>query len=56
MHNRNNIPINYPIVGAAGYVGLMIWHSGMSGSAPLDAAGKGRIKELLANTSYSSIS
>jgi len=53
---RNKIPINYPIIGAAGYVGLMIWHSGMSGSAPLDAAGKGRIKELLANTSPGSIS
>lgn len=52
---RNNIPINYPIIGAAGYVGLMIWHSGVSGSAPLDAAGEGRIKELLANTSYSNL-
>jgi len=52
---RNNIPINYPIIGAAGYVGLMIWHSGISGSAPLDAAGEGRIKELLANTSYSNL-
>ena len=50
---RNNILINYPIVGAAGYVGLMVWHSGMSGSAPLDAAGNGRIKELLSNTSAS---
>jgi len=53
---RNNIPINYPIIGAAGYVGLMIWHSGVSGSAPLDAAGEDRIKELLANTSYSNLS
>jgi len=53
---RNNIPINYPIIGAAGYVGLMVWHSGMSGSAPLDAAGNGRIKELLANTTSISVS
>lgn len=30
-----HIPINYPIVGAAGYAGLMIWHGGLSGSAPL---------------------
>jgi len=52
---RNNIPVNYPIIGAAGYVGLMIWHSGISGSAPLDAAGEGRIKELLTNTSYSNL-
>lgn len=35
---KNNIPLNYPLIGAAGYVGLMVWHGGMSGSAPLDAA------------------
>ncbi len=52
---NNNIKINYPIVGAAGYVGLMVWHSGLSGSAPLDAAGKNRIKELLVNTSLKSV-
>jgi short-chain fatty acids transporter len=23
---KNNIPLNYPLVGAAGYSGLMIWH------------------------------
>ena len=34
---KNNIKINYPLVGASGYVGLMIWHGGMSGSAPLKA-------------------
>ena len=50
---ENSIPINYPIVGAAGYVGLMVWHAGISGSAPLDAAGAGRIQELLANSSLS---
>ena len=22
----NNIPINYPLIGACGYVGLMVWH------------------------------
>jgi short-chain fatty acids transporter len=27
--------INYPLVGAAGYTGLMVWHGGFSGSAPL---------------------
>lgn len=51
---QKNISINYPIVGAAGYVGLMVWHAGISGSAPLDAAGSGRIKELLTNTTITS--
>jgi len=27
--------INYPLVGAAGYTGLLVWHGGLSGSAPL---------------------
>ena len=47
---QNGISINYPIVGAAGYVGLMVWHAGISGSAPLDAAGNGRVQELLSNS------
>ncbi len=34
------IPHHYPLLGAAGYSGLMIWHGGLSGSAPLDAASK----------------
>ena len=32
---RNSIPIHYGIIGAAGYAGLMVWHGGLSGSAPL---------------------
>lgn len=35
-----NLPINYPIVGASAYAGLIIWHGGFSGSAPLTVAGK----------------
>ncbi|TRO67559.1 short-chain fatty acid transporter [Christiangramia sabulilitoris] len=38
--------INYPLVGAAGYAGLMVWHGGVSGSAPLKAAEKGHIRGL----------
>ncbi len=32
---------NYPLIGAAGYAGLMVWHGGLSGSAPLKIAEKG---------------
>ena len=28
-------PLNYALVGAAGYAGMMTWHGGFSGSAPL---------------------
>jgi short-chain fatty acids transporter len=37
--------INYPIIGAAGYSGMMVWHGGLSGSAPLKVAEKGHFLE-----------
>lgn len=39
--------INYPLVGASGYVGLMIWHGGISGSAPLKVAESGHLASLM---------
>lgn len=47
--------INYPLVGAAGYVGLMIWHGGISGSAPLKVAENGHIESLMNGISDASI-
>lgn len=44
---RNNIALNYPIIGAAGYSGLMVWHGGISGSAPIKAAEPGHVKEFM---------
>lgn len=44
-HERN-FEINYPLLGASGYVGLMVWHGGMSGSAPLKAAEEGHLANL----------
>lgn len=38
---RKRIPINYSLIGAAGYSGLMVWHGGISGSAPLKVAEEG---------------
>ncbi len=48
---QNNIPLNYPLVGAAGYVGLMVWHGGISGSAPIKVAEKDHIREFMAEVS-----
>ena len=45
--NKNNISLNYPLIGAAGYSGLMVWHGGISGSAPIKAAEEGHIKSLM---------
>ena len=32
---RRGIAVHYPILAAAGYTGLCVWHGGFSGSAPL---------------------
>ncbi len=50
-----NFDINYPLVGASGYVGLMIWHGGMSGSAPLKVAESGHLASLMTGISDSKI-
>jgi hypothetical protein len=39
------IRIHYPLMGAAGYIGLAVWHGGLSGSAPLLVATKGHFLE-----------
>ena len=39
--SKNNIQLNYPLIGAAGYSGLMVWHGGISGSAPIKIAEEG---------------
>lgn len=44
---QRGFKINYPLVGAAGYVGLMIWHGGISGSAPLKVAEEGHLASLM---------
>ncbi len=38
--------LNYPLLGAAGYIGLMVWHGGLSGSAPLKVAETGHLASL----------
>jgi short-chain fatty acids transporter len=35
---EKSLNINYPLVGAAGYSGMMVWHGGFSGSATLKVA------------------
>lgn len=45
--------IHYGLIGAAGYSGMMVWHGGLSGSAPLKAAESGALDGLLPNTNLS---
>jgi len=41
------IKLNYPLIVAAGYSGLMVWHGGISGSAPLKVAEPGHFLSLI---------
>ena len=39
--------LNYPLIGAAGYSGLMVWHGGLSGSSLTKVAEPGHLQSLL---------
>lgn len=45
--SKHNIRLNYPLIVAAGYAGLMVWHGGISGSAPLKVAESGHFMSLV---------
>lgn len=45
--NREQKPLNYPLIGAAAYSGLMVWHGGISGSAPIKAHEEGNLQSLV---------
>lgn len=38
---KSGMKLNYALIGAAGYCGMMTWHGGLSGSAPLKVAEPG---------------
>lgn len=49
--SRRGVPLHYPLVCAAGYTGLLVWHGGLSGSAPLTVTTlEGAAKVLPAGT------
>ena len=45
--SRLNMPLNYPLIGAAGYSGLMFWHGGVSGSSLTKVAESGHLKSMM---------
>lgn len=38
--------LNYGLIGASAYLGLMVWHGGLSGSAPTKAMEPGALQEM----------
>lgn len=45
MAAKRGVGINYPLVASSGYLGMMVWHGGFSGSAPLKVAESGHFLE-----------
>ncbi|MCH2200047.1 MAG: TIGR00366 family protein [Flavobacteriales bacterium] len=45
--SRKGIDFNYPLIGAAGYAALMVWHGGLSGSSLIKVAEKGHLASLM---------
>ncbi len=43
------LKINYPLIGAAGYSGLMVWHGGLSGSSLAKVAEPGHLRKMMAD-------
>ncbi|MFO0836479.1 MAG: TIGR00366 family protein [Phycisphaerales bacterium] len=47
--------LHYPLVVAAGYTGLMVWHGGLSGSAPLSMTSKLEAAKVLPASAMTSL-
>ena len=45
---ERGLPFHYGLIGAAGYSGLMVWHGGLSGSAPIKVAEAGHLADIAA--------
>ncbi len=43
---RKGVRVHYPLLAASGYLGLMVWHGGFSGSAPLKVTQPAGIAEI----------
>jgi short-chain fatty acids transporter len=46
---RRSIPVHYPLIVAAGYMALLVFHGGLSGSAPLSATTAEGAKKVLSD-------
>lgn len=47
--NKNGLQINYPLLAACGYAGMMVWHGGLSGSSLAKVTEVGHLQSLTQN-------
>jgi short-chain fatty acids transporter len=44
---RRGIKVHYPLLAASGYTGLLVWHGGLSGSAPMTITQTATVQKVL---------
>lgn len=52
---KQHKPLNYGLVGAAGYSTMMVWHGGLSGSATTKSMEEGYIPEMMKNANIGGV-
>lgn len=45
--SKQRKPLNFGLIGAAAYLGMMVWHGGLSGSAPTKVMENGYLEEMM---------
>ncbi len=50
--SKHGNELNYGLIGAAAYSGMLIWHGGISGSAPTKAMEENSISAMMENAGY----
>ncbi len=53
--SRRGVPHHYPLLAAAGYMGLLVWHAGFSGSAPLSVTTPEGARKVLPESALESL-
>ena len=52
---REGISVHYPILVAAGYCGLLVWHGGLSGSAPLKVTSEADLLQVMSPEAFEAL-
>ncbi|MEE2749940.1 MAG: TIGR00366 family protein [Myxococcota bacterium] len=47
LAHQKGVVLHYPLVVTAGYTGMLVWHGGLSGSAPLKATSTAQLTDVL---------
>ncbi|MEM9876715.1 MAG: TIGR00366 family protein, partial [Myxococcota bacterium] len=52
---RDGTAVHYPLLAAAGYCGLLVWHGGLSGSAPLKVTTERDLLQVMSPDAFAAI-